>query len=83
MKLLRRAQAAAPMPPAEVDIVVPCRFCGTPAVAVFELDAGCACFPDDRRQALCMQHVVRASPLGTMELAEDLTSGAFTAWWER
>lgn len=50
-----------------------CRFCGTPAVAVFSLDEGCACFPDDREQALCMQHIVRASPLGEMAMVRDLT----------
>jgi hypothetical protein len=66
-----------------VTLPTPCRFGDGPAVAVFELDAGCACFPDDRWQALCTQHAMRASPLGSMELAEDLTGGAFTAWWER
>jgi len=30
-----------------------------------------------------MQHVVRAIPLGTMVLVEDLTQdGAFTKWWQ-
>jgi hypothetical protein len=58
-----------------------CRFCGTPAVAVFDLDRGCFCHPEDREQALCMQHVVKASPLGEMLLQRDLTDGTFTKWW--
>jgi len=48
------------------------------------MSAGCVCFPGDVEQALCMQHVVRATPLGTMELKRDLTLGkAFTKWWGR
>jgi hypothetical protein len=45
-----------------------CRFCGSLAAARFRLDRGCVCYPDDRIQDLCMQHVVRATPLGGMEL---------------
>lgn len=45
-----------------------CRFCGEPAVAVFRLPGGCVCFPDDREQALCPQHILRATPLAGMEL---------------
>lgn len=60
-----------------------CRFCTDQAVAVFDLPLGCVCLPCDRVQALCMQHIVRATPLGGIELREDLTVGcAFTAWWE-
>jgi hypothetical protein len=62
---------------------VSCRFGDGPAVAVFDMDAGCICFPDDRQQALCAQHAMRSTPLGSMVLADDLTvGGAFTAWWE-
>lgn len=50
-----------------------CRFCRWPAVGIFELNRGCLCFPEDREQALCMQHVVRATPLGDMSLLIDLT----------
>lgn len=58
-----------------------CRFCGAAAVAVFALPRGCICYPDDREQALCPQHVIRATPLGGMTLLRDLTNGAaFTAW---
>lgn len=69
-----------------------CRFCGSPAVAVFSVPDGCSCYPDDREQALCMQHVVKRNPLGEMILIEDLTvGGAFTkewndprpGWWHR
>ena len=35
-------------------------------------------------QALCMQHIVKASPIGEMILAEDFTRGKeFTRWWNR
>ena len=61
-----------------------CRFCDDLAVAVFDLPRGCACFPDDRVQALCMQHIVKANDLAGMSLKTDLTvDGAFTRWWER
>lgn len=60
-----------------------CRFCSSPAVAIFTMTEGCLCYPDDRQQALCMQHILRATPLGTMDLEEDLTVGnEFTTWWE-
>jgi hypothetical protein len=60
-----------------------CRFNDSEAVAVFAMSEGCVCFPDDREQALCMQHIVRATPLGEMTLIRDLTvDGAFTRWWE-
>ena len=59
-----------------------CRFCDDLAVAVFDLPRGCACFPDDRVQALCMQHIVKANDLAGMSLKVDLTvDGAFTRWW--
>lgn len=61
----------------------PCRFHNTPAVAVFRMPGGCTCFPEDTEQALCMQHVVRATPLNRMYLLRDLTpDGAFTRWWQ-
>jgi hypothetical protein len=55
-----------------------CRFCGTPAVAVYALSDGCMCFPDDREQALCAQHEDRATPLGDMTLLRD-----FAPEWRR
>lgn len=51
-----------------------CRFCDSPAVAVFRLDAGCACHPNDREQALCEQHVVKATPIGDMVLIRSLVT---------
>lgn len=54
------------------------------AVAVFSLDKGCVCYPNDHRLALCMQHIVGMEPIGTFELMEDLTNDQeFTAWWYR
>lgn len=32
---------------------------GMEAVARFSTPNGCACFPDDREQDLCMQHIVK------------------------
>jgi hypothetical protein len=53
-----------------------CRFCSSEAIAGFSMDAGCTCHPDD------FHHVVRANPLGSMELEVDYTQDAsFTAWW--
>jgi len=52
---------------------VRCRFCNDAAVGIFEFPGGCICYPEDRRQALCMQHVIRATPLDGMSLVEDLT----------
>lgn len=48
-----------------------CVFCGAEAVALYRLNRGCLCRPDDREQHLCAQHEVRATPLGSMELVED------------
>jgi hypothetical protein len=38
------------------------------AVAVYILDRGCYCYPDDKIQALCAQHECNATPLGKMIL---------------
>jgi hypothetical protein len=46
----------------------PCRFCGAASIGVYAFDEGCLCYPDDREQALCPQHVVRATPLEGMRL---------------
>ncbi len=59
-----------------------CSFCGDSALAGFSMDGGCTCRPDDFYQDLCLHHIVRANPLGSMELEVDYTSGGeFTAWW--
>lgn len=44
-----------------------CRFCGKAALATFSLPKGCMCYPDDREQALCPQHIISATPLGEMD----------------
>ena len=59
-----------------------CRFCDDEAVAIFVLNEGCFVFPNDREQALCMHHVLKATPIGSIELAKDLTENEeFTDWW--
>lgn len=50
------------------DSAIQCRFLDGPAVALFTLDQGCACYPDDREQWLCEHHMHRATPLGSMRL---------------
>jgi hypothetical protein len=47
-------------------------------MAVFSLEKGCFCYPDDRQQALCPQHYVKATPIGKMELVQVLDP----ALWE-
>lgn len=72
-----------PRPPGPALAPTPCRFCDRPAVGVFFLSRGCVCYPRDRLQALCQQHVVRSNPTGSMVLHQDLTVGPeFSRWWE-
>ena len=52
-----------------------CVMCGDPAAVKVELSHGCYCRPNDREQWLCPQHLNRISPLGTMDLVEDLRVG--------
>lgn len=52
-----------------------CRFCGAVGVARVVLDRGCVCYPADREQVLCMQHVVGAAPVGGMVLVAVLDDG--------
>jgi hypothetical protein len=60
-----------------------CRFCDDNAVAVFSFPNGCVCYPDDRTQALCTHHSLKATPIYGMVLVEDLTVGnEFTEWWK-
>lgn len=56
-----------------------CRFGDGDAVARFRLSRGCVCFPDDREQDLCCQHIARATPLGTLELIVEYVQGVL-AW---
>ena len=42
-----------------------CRFNdGMEAVARFKTPQGCVCYPDDREQDLCMQHVIKDGMIG-------------------
>lgn len=53
----------------DVETPPTCRFDdGNIAIARFAMDRGCVCYPDDREQDLCAQHVLRATPLGSMTL---------------
>lgn len=47
-----------------------CRFCGEPAIIHVALEKGCACYPDDREQWLCAQHLYKVEPIGAMEEIE-------------
>lgn len=60
-----------------------CRFCSSEAVGLYALDRGCVCYPDDREQALCAQHVVRATPLGGFDLVAGPGLEDFLSWEER
>lgn len=59
-----------------------CRFCGDRAVGIYSVPEGCFCYPDDREQALCPQHVIGATPIGGMEIIQDLTGGTWTKFME-
>jgi len=50
-----------------------CRFCDDEAVAKYTFSNGCVCYPEDREQNLCLQHIVKSNPLGSMVLIEDYT----------
>lgn len=58
-------------------IVMKCRFCRSSAIAIYELSKGCFCYPEDKEQALCPQHIVSATPIGTMELKEVIDTEIF------
>ena len=38
------------------------------AVARFSVDEGCVCFPEDREQDLCAQHIVKWGIIGNWSL---------------
>ena len=56
-----------------------CRFCRARAVAVYALDAGCIAAPEDRRQALCVHHALRSTPLGNIDIVKVLDADLL-AW---
>ena len=46
-----------------------CRFeDGSPAVARLSTPRGCVCFPEDREQDLCAQHIVKWGIFGDAEI---------------
>ena len=61
-----------------------CRFCNSDAAAVFTLEEGCLCFPAEREHAYCIQHIIRANPIGSMLLKEILDPEriAFYRQWQ-
>lgn len=56
--------------------MTPCRFavrgCTAPAVVRVRLDKGCVCYRDDREQCLCDHHFYKSTPIGDMEVIEEL-----------
>lgn len=49
--------------------IVPCRFGdSSPAVGRYETPEGCVCFPQDRVQDLCAQHVIKDGMIGDARL---------------
>jgi hypothetical protein len=59
-----------------------CRFGDGEAIARFSLPGGCIAFPEDREQALCLHHAMRATPLDGMYLVADFSADqAFTRFW--
>lgn len=56
-----------PAQPAREGVDHKCRQCGAPATHRVTLSAGCVVWPHDREQYLCQQHLVKATPLGTIE----------------
>jgi len=59
-----------------------CRFCHREAVAIYKLDQGCFCCPDEREHGYCIQHIIRANPLGSMELIEVLDEMELNNFYE-
>lgn len=65
----------------DLPCIPQCRFDDGEAIAAFAMDEGCFCHPEDRAQALCLHHAMRANPNGNMILIQDFSEGeAFTAW---
>jgi hypothetical protein len=60
--------------------VIDCRFapeCQAPSAARVSVPGGCICFPADREQELCLQHINDATPLDGLELLVDRTETKF------
>lgn len=52
--------------------MIECLLCGAPAIAIYNMPGGCYVYPQVKIQALCPQHIIKASPQNGMELIEDL-----------
>jgi hypothetical protein len=49
-----------------------CTLCDSEAIAVYYFDKGCVC-NKSTTQPLCEHHIRKSTPIGSMELIEDLT----------
>jgi hypothetical protein len=45
-----------------------CRFGDGEAAAHVSVPGGCVCYPDDREQDLCLQHLSRCTPLDGLKV---------------
>lgn len=53
------------------------------AIGLFYLSQGCAVFPNERWQNLCLHHAMKATPIDGIELADDYSQGRqFSKWLE-
>ncbi len=55
-----------------VVLDIKCRFCNSDAIAQYKFDKGCICYLNDKIQNLCIQHVVRSTPINSMKLIKIL-----------
>jgi hypothetical protein len=53
-----------------------CRFCGvgTMAAMILLTPQGCTCYPEDRVQYLCLQHVMKDGMIGPTITLQDYTT---------
>ena len=64
---------------------VPCRFGDhSPAVGRYKTPEGCVCYPDDREQDLCAQHIIKDGMIGErVELILVYQPSFYENWWGR
>jgi len=55
-----------------IDVDLKCAGCKKPADMIVEYDRGCFCRPNARHEPLCIQHYVKSTPLGWIEIVEVL-----------
>lgn len=48
-------------------INIHCRFGCEEVIGIYSIPEGCLCFPDDKEQALCAQHLYKAESSGPIE----------------